>query len=101
MEFNLVKDAVMVVLKTNPEARDSDWVCISEVMNFYVDVEKYTFGAICEKGKEGTIPTFETIRRWRQKFQEMYPELRGTERVRKFRKELEEEVKISLKGVTA
>lgn len=94
---NIVRDAVKVVLTQNEAARNSDWVCINETLKFYVDTN-LSLDEICNLGLSGKIPTFETIRRCRQKLQETHPELQGDERVRKFRAEKEEEMKELMKG---
>lgn len=94
---NLVKDAVLCELKIHPETRDSDFVLIKNVIGYYVDTDIYSFSTVCEMGENGTIPAFETIRRWRQKFQEMYPELQASNRIKKFRKEKEEEIRELMK----
>ena len=96
-QFNLVKDAVSMVLLTNRKARNSDWICIKETMKFFVDTNK-SLDEICDLGVEGELPTFESIRRYRQKIQEIHPELRGDENVRRFRKEREAEVRELMKG---
>ena len=97
-KFNLVKDAVEMVLLTNRDARNSDWICIKETMKFFVDTDK-SLDEICKLGLDGKIPSFETVRRWRQKIQETHPELRGDEKVRLFRKEREIEMRELMKGV--
>lgn len=96
-QFNKVKDAVMMVLTTDREARNSDWICIKETMKFFVDTDK-SLDEICEMGKAGEIPTFESIRRYRQKIQELHPELRSNETVKNFRKEREREMRELMKG---
>lgn len=95
--FNLVKDAVRAVLSTNEKARNSDWELIKEVMKFYKNTDNISFNDFCEKAMtEGDVPTFETIRRWRQKLQSDYPTLRGCERIQNFRKEKEKEMRKEL-----
>ena len=87
--FNTVKDAVRTVLTTEPATRDSDWLLISKVMEFFVDTN-VSLADLCKRGYEqGDIPSFESIRRYRQKWQEMIPELRSTKKIQEYRKEQE------------
>lgn len=69
---------VETILKNHPDARDSDfrlfgWVCA----NLKPDVMNLPFKQVMWQHKELDLPSFETIRRTRQKLQHDKPELRG------------------------
>lgn len=69
---------VRYVLERHPDAKDSDfrlfgWCCAY----LKPDIMNLPFKEVMWKHKELGIPSFETIRRTRQKLQQNNPELRG------------------------
>lgn len=91
-----VANQVKQVLTDNPETRNNDYKLWIKVIELDVDKKpllfsdfRYIVGNLRALG----IPNFETVSRARRKVQEQYPELRATEKTRKFRAEKEEEFK--------
>ena len=88
-------DLVKKVLESSEQARNSDKECIWQVykrigvvkdVNWFGDRE----AIIRENFLSGKLPSFETIRRSRQKIQELHPDLQATSsRVRARRKQLQ------------
>lgn len=92
--FNLVKDAVRTALTTNPETRNDDFKLINVVLNYYIDTENTTLADLARNHSE--VPSFETIRRWRQKLQEIHPELRADKKIQEYRKQQEMQIRKEL-----
>ena len=66
------------VLREKKDARDSDFRTIGWVYaNIRPEVMNLPFKEVLWKHKEFNLPSFETIRRTRQKLQHDKPELRG------------------------
>ena len=84
-------------LETYPICRDDDNMLIGAIYSIFydVDVKRTTFKEILMRND---LPSFETIRRCRQKAQEQRPELRGTRYAQKKRKANEERVREYVKG---
>ena len=69
---------VKKVLNEHPETRDSDSKLICWVYSITnPEVLKLSFSKVMWNSKFYNLPSFETIRRTRQKLQHDYPELRG------------------------
>jgi len=87
---NLVKD----ILIKNPLTRDSDpHLYIEVMMRLNPNATKMPFAMVLRNLTDLGLPLYDTVTRARRKVQAEYPELQGTERVKKFRAELEEEYK--------
>jgi len=85
-------ERVLRILTESPETRNSDDLLISKVdEDINPAVLKLPYFDVMKNRKKYGLPTCESIRRARQKVQELNPELRSTTRVRRFRKELQEE----------
>ena len=99
-DYNQLKEAVKTTLKACPETRNSDWLLVKEVMNYYIDVFGNSFADICDQAYNSgfSYPAFESITRCRRKLQAVYPELRADKKVIEYRKEQEEETKELMKG---
>ena len=84
-------------LETYPICRDDDNMLIGAIYSIFydVDVKHITFKEILLRND---LPSFETIRRCRQKAQEQRPELRGTRYAQKKRRDNEKRVKEYVKG---
>lgn len=90
-EFKQIRKLVKEILKTEPETRNSDSALYSKV------VEKLNksaldrpFGEVMANLKAMGLPGFETVRRTRQKLQEIDPDLKACDVVQDYRTELEE-----------
>lgn len=90
-EFKQILKLVKEILKTEPETRNSDSALYSKV------VEKLNksaldrpFGEVMANLKAMGLPGFETVRRTRQKLQEIDPDLKACDVVQDYRTELEE-----------
>ena len=78
MEMKDYKTIVEWVLKKHEDARDSDfrlygWIC----SHLCPEVMDMTFKDVLWRHSQLGMPSYETIRRTRQKLQEEKPELRG------------------------
>lgn len=90
-EFKKIRVLVKEILETEPETRNSDSALYSKV------VEKLNksaldrpFGEVMANLKAMGLPGFETVRRTRQKIQEIDPDLKACDVVQDYRTELEE-----------
>ena len=83
MKIKECKAIVKHILTEKPNTRNSDNDLIVEVLNFIEPgITKEPFETVIKQcHMNGKFPTFETIRRTRQKIQETYPELAPTEEV--------------------
>lgn len=85
-----VENIVKVILEENEQARNDDFVLITEVYNRLVpNVMNLTFNITMLGHKELRLPAFESITRARRKLQEKHEYLRATEKVQELRKEEE------------
>ena len=82
-----VTDVVKTLLKENPRTRNSDDYLYAKVCERYnSDVLRLDFGFVLANRKDLGLPCFESVRRSRQKLQELHPELAGTGSVKAARK---------------
>lgn len=79
-----VKDVVLNELSMHPETRDSDRILIAYVYRDFFGIADEPFEEVMMMSD---LPSFETIRRARQKAQEHDPALRGSKTVREYRAE--------------
>ena len=89
MKFKLY-DLIKNLLTDYPELRDSDKKLIWEVwskLDFINDDDGSYDGELITYQNFVDAPSTETIRRCRQKIQELNPELRGSQKIRKAREE--------------
>lgn len=96
MKIDSVKDLVYMILRTEPATRNSDKVLIYSIYK--------KFGVNAGESFEDVLfnedlPSFETIRRARQKAQADFPNLRAGETVETFRSEREAEFREFARGV--
>ena len=83
-----LSDIVEKVLTEHKDARDSDFRTIGWVIKLTKpEVMNMTFSAVLWNHKELGVPSFETIRRTRQKLQAENPELRGEAYVKRINKQ--------------
>lgn len=80
MKLTETKKIVKKLLNERPETRDSDNILILEVLNYIEPgIEFKPFNqVIAQCSEQGKFPTFETIRRTRQKIQSENPNLRAS-----------------------
>lgn len=96
MKIDSVKDLVYMTLRTEPATRNSDRALIYSINK--------KFGLCAGESFEDVLfnedlPSFETIRRARQKAQADFPNLRADETVEAFRSEREAEFRDFARGV--
>lgn len=91
-ELKRCSDMVKEILKENEQARSDDNVLILEVIKTY-GKQNVSIGEYLKMQKVWKIPSFETIRRTRQKVQECHPELRGSDIAETYRMLLEDDYK--------
>lgn len=73
-----LNEIVKKILEEHPEARDDDFKVIGYVVKqMSPDAMKLNFGQVLWNHNKLNLPSFETIRRTRQKLQHDIPELRG------------------------
>lgn len=73
-----LSDIVKKVLTKYPDARDDDFKVIGHVVKaLNPEAMNLTFGQALWNHNKLDLPSFETIRRTRQKIQHDHPELRG------------------------
>ena len=78
MELKKTKDIVEKILETDNTAREVDEWLFCRVYDYLgANHKKDTFGDIMRKIHSGEFPPLESIRRCRQRVQELRPELRG------------------------
>ena len=92
-----IQGKVEYCLKKYPVCRDDDRILIGTVYSLFYDIEPKTI-TLKEILLRTDLPSFETIRRCRQKLQELYPELRGTKEAKQRRKAQEQRVRAYVKG---
>lgn len=96
VKIDSVKDLVYMTLKTDPATRNSDRLLIYSIYK--------KFGVNAGESFEDVLfnenlPSFETIRRARQKAQADFPGLRADKAVEAFRSEREAEFREFARGV--
>lgn len=85
-----LNEIVKKVLTTSKEARDDDFKVIGYVIKeINPMVMKLTLGQALWNHAELDLPSFETIRRTRQKIQHDHPELRGELYLKRMEKQAE------------
>lgn len=100
-----VSDLVKAILQKYPETRNSDMLLyyrVTESISFKNDqnILAQPFGEVICNLASYDLPAFETVRRTRQKVQQCFPELSGSERVEAMRTVNEEEYKNYARMVT-
>ena len=86
-----MEDVVKDILSWNPNTRDDDFILIYEVYRKINPlVLKLSFGEILLCHNHFGLPSFESIRRSRQKVQQNNPDLRASEKMKDLRRINEE-----------
>ncbi len=70
-----IEPRVIEILETNPLARADDWVLLKVFYDEIIDTKVFSFATVCELHDELGLPSFESIRRCRQKVQANRPDL--------------------------
>ena len=78
-----MKQNVTFLLERYPKLRDDDWLLIGAVYHNYYGITNESFLDVMKHHKELGLPSFETIRRTRQKVQEERLDLESTSRKKK------------------
>ena len=91
-----VEPKVATILEAFPHTRDSDKLLVLNVYNAFYNVGVNDgFAAVMMRTD---LPSFESIRRARQKLQAKYPELRATDKVEAIRSAEQEDYRKYAKG---
>ena len=89
-DMNDLSDIVKKILTEHKEARDDDFKVIGWVVKaMRPDIMGYSFGSVLWNHAAFGLPSFETIRRTRQKLQHDNPELRGDLYMKRMEKQTE------------
>ena len=89
-ELKSVTKIVKEILEEEPQTRNSDSYLYLRVIE-YLDVLRGTYvrrlpvSAFLRRMGDFDVPSFETVRRTRQKVQQTFPELKACEKVEEFR----------------
>lgn len=83
-EIKNTADLVKQVLMMNQKARNSDnylyyVICKAKLAERGIDIDRISFRDGLLQRNEFGLPNFETVRRTRQKVQQCFPELSGTD----------------------
>ena len=83
MELKTTHDIVKSILKNSEDARNSDKkIYVLVVKHLHPEMVNRPFAEVI---MSDDIPSFETVRRTRQKLQERYEELRAADKVQDYR----------------
>ena len=85
-----VEPKVTRILEQYPASRKSDAVLVKIYYNEVIDVDTLSFGAVCDHFEDLGLPSFESIRRCRQKVQAKRPDLVDPTTAKKRRKLVED-----------
>ena len=67
--LNKIECEVIDILEKHPETRGDDWLLLKVFYNQIIDTSVMSFATVCEHHDELGLPSFESIRRCRQKIQ--------------------------------
>lgn len=73
--IKVVENTVLRLLESNPHTRTDDFALLDAYYGETVDTSIMSFKTICVHHNELGLPSFETIRRCRQKIQAQRPDL--------------------------
>lgn len=68
-KIKTIEPKVLAILEQKPAARKDDWLLLKEYYNEIIDTSALSFATVCEHHNELGLPSFETLRRCRQKIQ--------------------------------
>ena len=90
---------VKTLLKNKPDLRENDdllYLAVCYLIN--AEIPGISFHSVLISRKKLGLPSFETVRRTRQKVQATYPELRAEKKVKEARKAKETEYREYARG---
>lgn len=64
-----IETKVIKILEEYPETRGDDWLLLRAFYNEIIDVSTMSFATVCQHHEDLKLPSFESIRRCRQKVQ--------------------------------
>lgn len=70
-----IEPKVIKILEEHPETRGDDFLLLKHYYNEIIDVSFMSFATVCDHHEELDLPSFESIRRCRQKVQANRPDL--------------------------
>ena len=91
MSAKKVAPKVYEILKQYPETRSDDRLLMDIFYETYYKLATCPLYRVFELQREGRVPTFESVRRARQKLQETNEDLRGTKESEDARMAMQEE----------
>lgn len=69
MRLKKIETKVTEILERYPETRKDDWLLLKEFYDTYFNTRQVPFATVCERHEFLDLPSFESIRRCRQKVQ--------------------------------
>lgn len=69
MKLANIEPKVIKILENNPRTRGDDWLLLDAYYNEIIDTSVMSFKTVCEHHEELGLPSFESLRRCRQKVQ--------------------------------
>lgn len=69
MKLQNIEPKVIKILEEYPYTRRDDWLLLKVYYNEIIDVNTMSFATVCDHHEELNLPSFESIRRCRQKVQ--------------------------------
>lgn len=90
MKIKNIEPKVLRLLEDYPATRGDDWLLLKMYYNEIVDVNNISFASICDNHNQLELPSFETIRRCRQKIQARRLDLVDPATAKKRRKLIDE-----------
>lgn len=90
--LNTIETKVTYILETYPATRKDDWQLLKRYYDTIIDTEKMSFAVVCDHHEDLGLPSFESIRRCRQKVQEKRIDLID-QNTSKYRKKMIDEYK--------
>lgn len=69
MRLRKIEERVTEILERCPETRKDDWLLLKEFYDEYFDTNNMYFATVCENHDLMDLPSFESVRRCRQKIQ--------------------------------
>ena len=97
-----VSKVVYRLLCEDAKTRDDDvYLYLQVCKHFDAEALSEPFGRVLSSLRDYNLPPFETVRRSRQKNQELHPELSASEEVKKIRDKKKKEYRAYAKGESA
>ena len=81
-----IENTVVEILENYPRTRGDDWLLLKVYLEKTIDTSVMSFATVCDHHDDLGLPSFESIRRCRQKIQAQRPELVDAATAKKRRK---------------